>query len=54
MSEDDDAAAAEASLRKAVEQLSGNGAGDDSQAPHVPVAGRRAAGVGVLGGFIGF
>ncbi|MFD4528380.1 hypothetical protein ACFWP7_31580 [Streptomyces sp. NPDC058470] len=32
MSEDDDATAAEASLRKAVEQLSGDGAGDDAQA----------------------
>ncbi|MFD3503896.1 hypothetical protein ACFWWC_26175 [Streptomyces sp. NPDC058642] len=32
MSEDDDATAAEVSLRKAVEQLSGDGAGDDAQA----------------------
>ncbi|MFJ7200970.1 MULTISPECIES: hypothetical protein [unclassified Streptomyces] len=32
MSEDDGAQAAEASLRKAVEQLSGDGAGDDAQA----------------------
>ncbi|MGW2331701.1 hypothetical protein ACWC5C_38955 [Streptomyces sp. NPDC001700] len=32
MSEDDDAPAAEASLRKAVEALSGDGAGEDSEA----------------------
>ncbi|MFJ9033662.1 hypothetical protein ACIRQP_35205 [Streptomyces sp. NPDC102274] len=37
MSEHDDATAAEASLRKAVEQLSGEGTGDDSRAAHEAV-----------------